>query len=56
MKRNTLISLRLVAVVVTVLFVVAACKKSFLDQETIGLLTEKEAAGGVSLHIGRQTT
>lgn len=43
MKRNTIISLRLVAVVVTVLFVVAACKKSFLDQETVGLLTEKEA-------------
>jgi starch-binding outer membrane protein, SusD/RagB family len=43
MKRKQILSLRLIAVAVTVLFVIAACKKSFLDQETIGLLTEKEA-------------
>ena len=43
MKRKQILSLRLLAVAVTVLFVIAACKKSFLDQETIGLLTEKEA-------------
>ena len=41
MKNKTIRILSIFTVAATL--VVAACKKSFLDQETVGLLTETEA-------------
>ena len=43
MKKNTFKIISLFSAIAIILIVVAACKKSFLDQETIGLLTEKDA-------------